>query len=134
MELEHIEDLMSDAMGGDVLESNLEILHDAYEMVEDEFETGHDLRAPTGDHETEQALLSGSNAIAYGAIDAGCRFIAGYPMTPWTDVFTILSQNFPIWAGFPSRSRTKSPQLHSPSVRATPASRRCPAPPVAASP
>ncbi|TYT60552.1 2-oxoacid:acceptor oxidoreductase subunit alpha [Natrialba swarupiae] len=99
MELEHIEDLMSDAMGGDVLESNLEILHDAYEMVEDEFETGHDLRAPTGDHETEQALLSGSNAIAYGAIDAGCRFIAGYPMTPWTDVFTILSQNFPDMGG-----------------------------------
>ncbi len=95
MELEHIEDLMSGAMSDDILEANLEILHEAYEMVDEEFETTHDLRVPTGEHDTEQALLSGSNAIAYGAIDGGCRFIAGYPMTPWTDVFTILSQNFP---------------------------------------
>ncbi|MDJ1430652.1 2-oxoacid:acceptor oxidoreductase subunit alpha [Halostagnicola sp. A-GB9-2] len=99
MDLEHIEDLMSDAMGGDVLESNLEILHEAYEIVNEEYEFEHDLRAPTGEHETEQALLSGSNAIAYGSIDEGCRFIAGYPMTPWTDVFTILSQNFPDMGG-----------------------------------
>src|SRR6056297_1015228 len=95
MDLEHIEDLMSDAMGGDVLEANLEILHEAYDTMVDEFDTSHDLTVPEGSHETEQALLSGSNAIAYGAIDAGCRFISGYPMTPWTDVFTILSQNFP---------------------------------------
>ncbi|MFP8952909.1 2-oxoacid:acceptor oxidoreductase subunit alpha [Natrialbaceae archaeon A-arb3/5] len=99
MELDHIEDLMSDAMGGDVLESNLEILHEAYDIVNEEYDFEHDIRVPTGDHETEQALLSGSNAIAYGAIDGGCRFIAGYPMTPWTDVFTILSQNFPKMGG-----------------------------------
>lgn len=73
LDLEHIEDLMSDAMGGDVLEANLEILHDAYEMTEEDFEFEHDLRAPTGDHDTEQALLSGSNAIAYGAIDAAVQ-------------------------------------------------------------
>ncbi|RQG97932.1 2-oxoacid:acceptor oxidoreductase subunit alpha [Natrarchaeobius chitinivorans] len=99
MDLEHIEDLMEDAMSGDVLEANLEILDEANEMVGEEIEREHDLRIPTGEHETEQALLSGSNAIAYGAIDAGCRFIAGYPMTPWTDVFTILSQNFPDMGG-----------------------------------
>ena len=41
----------------------------------------------------------GSNAIAYAALDEGCRFIAGYPMTPWTDVFTIMSQNLPKFGG-----------------------------------
>ncbi|QFU83422.1 2-oxoacid:acceptor oxidoreductase subunit alpha [Natronorubrum aibiense] len=99
MELEHIENLMSDAMSDDILEANLEILHEAYEMTIEEYDFEHDLRAPEGTHETEQALLSGSNAIAYGAIDGGCRFISGYPMTPWTDVFTILSQNFPDMGG-----------------------------------
>ncbi|MFC3956959.1 2-oxoacid:acceptor oxidoreductase subunit alpha [Halovivax cerinus] len=98
MDIEHIEDLMEDAMSGDVLEANLEILREAYGMV-DEFDTTHELTVPTGAHDTGQALLSGSNAIAYGAIDAGCRFISGYPMTPWTDVFTILSQNFPDMGG-----------------------------------
>ncbi len=99
MDLAHVEDLMEDAMPEKILEPNLEILHEARDMVEEEFEFTHDLRVPEGEHEEEQALLSGSNAIAYGAIDAGCRFISGYPMTPWTDVFTILSQNFPEMGG-----------------------------------
>jgi len=99
MELTHIEDLMEDAMGGDILESNLQILKQAYDKVREEYEFEHDLRVPTGDHDEEQVLLSGSNAIAYGALDEGCRFIAGYPMTPWTDVFTIMSQNLPKFGG-----------------------------------
>ncbi|WP_136717812.1 2-oxoacid:acceptor oxidoreductase subunit alpha [Halorientalis salina] len=95
MDITHIEDLMEDAMSGDVLEANLQILEEAYEDVKDNYEFTHDLRAPTGEHDEQQVLLSGSNAIAYGAIDEGCRFIAGYPMTPWTDVFTIMSQHLP---------------------------------------
>ena len=93
-ELEHIEDLMSDAMSGDVLETNLEILRDAFEDVSD-MDFDHDLRIPTGEHDEEQVLLSGSNAIAYGALDAGCRFISGYPMTPWTEVFSLMSKYLP---------------------------------------
>jgi pyruvate ferredoxin oxidoreductase alpha subunit len=89
------EDLMRDAMSGEVLEANIEILEEAYESVREDYEFTHDLRAPTDEHDEQQVLLSGSNAIAYGAIDEGCRFISGYPMTPWTDVFTIMSQRLP---------------------------------------
>ncbi|MFD1587447.1 2-oxoacid:acceptor oxidoreductase subunit alpha [Halorientalis brevis] len=95
MDLTHVEDLMEDAMSGDVLEANLQILEEAYEDVKENYEFTHDLRAPTGEHDEQQVLLSGSNAIAYGAIDEGCRFISGYPMTPWTDVFTIMSKHLP---------------------------------------
>ena len=99
MDLTHIEDLMADAMGGDILEANLEILQESYDQVDEEYDFEHDLRVPTGEHDEEQVLLSGSNAIAYGALDEGCRFISGYPMTPWTDVFTIMSQNLPKFGG-----------------------------------
>ncbi len=99
MELGEIENLMSDAMGGDMLEANLNVLHDAYEMTQEEYEFEHDLTVPTGEHDEEQVLVSGSNGVAYGALDAGCRFIAGYPMTPWTDVFAIMSQNLPEFGG-----------------------------------
>ncbi|WP_335999284.1 2-oxoacid:acceptor oxidoreductase subunit alpha [Halorientalis halophila] len=99
MDLEHIEALMEDAMTGDVLEANLEILERAYDTVREDYEFDHDLRVPTGDHDEQQVLMSGSNAVAYAAIDEGCRFIAGYPMTPWTDVFTILSQHLPKFGG-----------------------------------
>ncbi|WP_336037900.1 2-oxoacid:acceptor oxidoreductase subunit alpha [Halobacterium yunchengense] len=98
MDLDHVEDLMSEAMSGDVLEQNLEVLHDAYEQVQD-LEHTHDLTVPEGEHDEEQVLVSGSHGIAYGAIDAGCRFISGYPMTPWTDVFTIMSQALPDMGG-----------------------------------
>ncbi len=96
MELDHIEDLMEDAMGGEVLEQNLEILETAYDSILEEYDVSTpDISVPSGSHEEDQVLVSGSHAIAYGAIDEGCRFIAGYPMTPWTDVFTIMSQLMP---------------------------------------
>ncbi|WP_318569701.1 2-oxoacid:acceptor oxidoreductase subunit alpha [Salinigranum marinum] len=91
---EWIVELMTDAMPEKILEPNLEILDEAYEMAMD-VEHTHDVSVPEGEHDEEQVLLSGSDAIAYGALDEGCRFIAGYPMTPWTEVFTIMSQNLP---------------------------------------
>jgi pyruvate ferredoxin oxidoreductase alpha subunit len=95
-DLEWIEDLMEDAMPEKILEPNLEILHEAAEIVREGFDVdAPDVSVPTGAHDEEQVLLSGSDAIAYGALDEGCRFIAGYPMTPWTEVFTIMSQNLP---------------------------------------
>ncbi|RDZ64954.1 2-oxoacid:acceptor oxidoreductase subunit alpha [Haloferax sp. Atlit-12N] len=95
-----IKSLMSDAMPDKILEPNLTVFDDAYEMVQEEYDVeAPDVSAPTGEHDEEQVLLSGSDAIAYGAIDEGCRFIAGYPMTPWTEVFTIMTQNLPELGG-----------------------------------
>ncbi|WP_135826718.1 2-oxoacid:acceptor oxidoreductase subunit alpha [Halorussus ruber] len=99
MDLQYIEDLMEDAMSGDVLEANLQILEEAYESVNENYEHTHDLRAPTGSADEEQVLVSGSHGIAYGALDEGCRFISGYPMTPWTDVYTIMTQHLPEMGG-----------------------------------
>ncbi|GGL55592.1 2-oxoacid:acceptor oxidoreductase subunit alpha [Halocalculus aciditolerans] len=95
MELDRIEELMREAMSGDILDANLAVLQDAYDLVGEEYHVEHDVRVPTGSHDEEQVLVSGSHGIAYGALDEGCRFIAGYPMTPWTDVFTILTNLMP---------------------------------------
>jgi pyruvate ferredoxin oxidoreductase alpha subunit len=100
MDLAHVEDLMRDAMPEKILDPNLEILETAYEQVREKYDVdAHDVSVPTGEHDETQVLLSGSDAIAYGAIDEGCRFIAGYPMTPWTEVFTIMSQVLPDLGG-----------------------------------
>ena len=96
IDLEWIEELMTEAMPEKILDPNLEILHRAYDMVLEEYDVdAHDVTVPEGSHDEEQVLLSGSDAIAYGSLDEGCRFIAGYPMTPWTEVFTIMCQNLP---------------------------------------
>jgi 2-oxoacid:acceptor oxidoreductase alpha subunit len=98
MDTEIFEELMADTMSGEMLETNIEVLEEAHAEVS-EMEFTHDLEVPTGSHDEEQVLLNGSHAVAYGAIDEGCRFIAGYPMTPWTDVFTIMTQHLPSIGG-----------------------------------
>ncbi|MFB6300054.1 MAG: 2-oxoacid:acceptor oxidoreductase subunit alpha [Halobacteriales archaeon] len=96
MDLEPFENLMGAVMDGEVLEQNIEILRTAHDRTIEEFDFTHDLEVPTAEEpEEDQVLVSGSYSIAYGAIDEGCRFIAGYPMTPWTDVFTIMTQSLP---------------------------------------
>ena len=100
MDPEHVEDLMRDAMPEKILDPNLEILETAYNQVQEEYDVdAPDVSVPTGEHDETQLLMSGSDAISYGAIDEGCRFISGYPMTPWTEVFTIMSKNLPKLGG-----------------------------------
>ena len=48
----------------------------------------------TGSH-----YLDGDHACSEGAIAAGCRFAAGYPITPSTEVVERLSQRFPLVGG-----------------------------------
>lgn len=98
-DLSYIETIIEENMGGEIKEQNLTVLREAAGLVGEEIEPTHEIQIPDGTHDEEQVLLSGSNAIAYGALDAGCRFISGYPMTPWTDVFTIMTQNLPDFGG-----------------------------------
>ena len=86
---------MSEAMAEKILEPNLKVLRASYEDLQENYDTDVGVTVPESDHDEEQVLVSGSHGIAYGAIDEGCRFIAGYPMTPWTDVFTIMTQHLP---------------------------------------
>jgi 2-oxoglutarate ferredoxin oxidoreductase subunit alpha len=48
----------------------------------------------TGDH-----YLDGDHACAEGAMAAGCRFVAGYPITPSTEVVERIAQRFPFMDG-----------------------------------
>ncbi len=47
------------------------------------------------DHEGERLLLQGNEAIAYGALAAGCRFFAGYPITPASEISEQLAAMLP---------------------------------------
>lgn len=45
-------------------------------------------------------LMSGNEAIAEGALYAGCKFFAGYPITPSTEIAETLSIRLPQMGGF----------------------------------
>ena len=46
-----------------------------------------------------QSLLEGNEAIARGAVAAGCRFFAGYPITPATTILSTMLTLLPPLGG-----------------------------------
>ena len=44
-------------------------------------------------------LLSGNEAVAYGALAAGARFYAGYPITPSTEIAEVMAAELPLVGG-----------------------------------
>ena len=44
-------------------------------------------------------LVQGNQACAYGALAAGCRFFAGYPITPSTEIAEVMALELPKFGG-----------------------------------
>ncbi|MDY0235383.1 MAG: 2-oxoacid:acceptor oxidoreductase subunit alpha [Gudongella sp.] len=66
-----------------ISEVNLKALDEGYDLIE----TKHKLETK----EDKSILINGNNAVALGAIAAGCRYYCGYPMTPSTGVLNYMS-------------------------------------------
>lgn len=47
------------------------------------------------DRERKTVIMQGNEAVAYGALDAGVNFFAGYPITPSTEIAEILAAELP---------------------------------------
>jgi len=75
--------------GDAILDKNISATRIGFSLVPKET-----IRAmPAG--EANKIILSGNEAIALGAIAAGCRFYGGYPITPATDIFESLVEFLP---------------------------------------
>jgi 2-oxoglutarate ferredoxin oxidoreductase subunit alpha len=61
-----------------------------------EWPSGYALR---GKPDGERLIMMGNDAIGYGALAAGCRFMAGYPITPATDVLEFMAKYLPRYGG-----------------------------------
>ena len=75
---------------GDVGKANVAAATAGYDFVKANFKINfsHNL-TPLGDG--RRMLLSGNEAIALGALAAGCKFMAAYPMTPTTTIMEYLA-------------------------------------------
>jgi 2-oxoglutarate ferredoxin oxidoreductase subunit alpha len=80
----------------EMLEQNLSALQTGYRWVEDNVgqESPFHLRG-TQRESDERLVISGNQSLAIGAIAAGCRFYAGYPITPASDIMEFLAAEFP---------------------------------------
>ena len=74
--------------GSSIVDNNKEAARAGRDYVNDEIADTFPNDLDTTD--ADYVLLNGDEAIGMGAIAAGCRFYAGYPITPATDVMEYL--------------------------------------------
>jgi len=84
--------------GESIIEGNKEAARLGQEYVEENYEPG-DLAYSLETTDADYVLLNGDQAIGMGAIAAGCRFYAGYPITPATDVMEYLKGRIERYGG-----------------------------------
>ncbi|MGQ9478005.1 MAG: 2-oxoacid:acceptor oxidoreductase subunit alpha [Candidatus Bipolaricaulia bacterium] len=86
--LEHLESVIEDnfkVKGPQIVQANLAVVRAAYEYAQQRYaaDFGYELRELAA---PRRMVLSGNGAICLGAVAAGCKFLAAYPMTPTTGI------------------------------------------------
>jgi len=78
--------------GDDVVQGNIKAARAGYDCIKKNFadDFGHILKG-AGRH--NKMFLSGHDALAAGAIKAGCKFYAAYPMTPASSLLSSMAAN-----------------------------------------
>lgn len=92
--LELVEAVMAEEFKPDVFEKNSALLRQTFGLV-DQKTAAPAFSLPFSPNQEKKMLLNGNDAIAMGAIQAGCKFAAGYPMTPGSSVLTYLADHGP---------------------------------------
>jgi 2-oxoglutarate ferredoxin oxidoreductase subunit alpha len=83
--------------GQAIVDNNKEAARLGAEYVREEIDITTDYDIDTTDEDL--VLLNGDEAIGMGALAAGCRFYAGYPITPATDVMEYLKGRIENYGG-----------------------------------
>ena len=81
----------------ELIEQNLLALKTGYDYVEENIakDSPYHLIPPSGGIQEERLVMNGNQALSMGAIAGGCRFYAGYPITPASDIMEFLAGEFP---------------------------------------
>ena len=92
--------------GEKVWGANIAVLHKAYEYVREHHPLQNGLQLPqpysdaaNGAGKTAPLFLTGNEALALGALAAGCRIMAGYPITPASEILSYMERYLPAVGG-----------------------------------
>ncbi|MFQ5646749.1 MAG: 2-oxoacid:acceptor oxidoreductase subunit alpha [bacterium] len=91
--LELLEDLFKNsfAQKPEMLEGNLKAAKAGYQYADVHFSSGFPIAFPAGDRQVPAMVINGNQAIALGALAAGCSFYCAYPMSPATGIMAALA-------------------------------------------
>ncbi len=77
------EDVIEDELKESIVDINIEALKAGYNLVDEKYKL--DVL------EDKHIIINGNQAVALGAIAAGCKFYCGYPMTPASSILTYIA-------------------------------------------
>ncbi|MEW9124636.1 MAG: 2-oxoacid:acceptor oxidoreductase subunit alpha [Thermotaleaceae bacterium] len=83
--------------GETIVSKNLSVLQESYNLERASFLSTYQLAPPQ--EEKSRPSMIGNEAIALGALMAGCRFMAAYPITPASEIMEYLTKKFPRYNG-----------------------------------
>ena len=98
--IEYLDESLEKRFGGKgeaIVENNKKAARLGAEFVREETGLSSDEDLETTDN--DYVLLNGDEAIGMGALAGGCRFYAGYPITPATDVMEYLTGRLEHYGG-----------------------------------
>ena len=102
LDREHVRRLLRESKlakkGEEILSKNLKAVDLGYQYVEERVTERGSLEVRPSKLEG-RVVVSGNQAVALGALVAGCRRYAGYPITPATDIMEFLAEELPKLGG-----------------------------------
>lgn len=86
---------MFEKKGDKVVEMNIQALHEGYSLMQEQLETVEGDFQLTASQQDPHLYMIGNDAIGLGAISAGSRFMAAYPITPASEIMEYMIENLP---------------------------------------
>ncbi|OGR85452.1 MAG: hypothetical protein A2901_05155 [Elusimicrobia bacterium RIFCSPLOWO2_01_FULL_54_10] len=82
-----------------VLEANLKAFEAGWAWALKNI-ANRDFKVPPRELKVGKLIMSGNEAMAVGALHAGCRYYAGYPITPASEILEFMEKEMPRYDGF----------------------------------
>jgi 2-oxoglutarate ferredoxin oxidoreductase subunit alpha len=102
LDTEHVHRLLRESKlakkGEEILNKNLKAVDLGFAYVREKVTERNTLQVKASSL-AGRVVLSGNHAVALGALVAGCRRYAGYPITPATDIMEFLAEELPRLGG-----------------------------------
>lgn len=92
-DIEIMKEIISDAFAGrgNIAEINRKAVDKGFEYVREHYGDGFRCRLEPSDENPGWIMPTGNDAVALGAVQAGCRLYAAYPMTPASSILHYLA-------------------------------------------
>lgn len=95
-DLSHFDSVLHDQFirkGQEIVDRNIAIAKAGYEYITTQYPDKTDLHLEQGTYKEPLAVINGSEAVGLGAVRAGLKFAAIYPMTPINAIITFLADH-----------------------------------------